>query len=53
MKNDGNVVFEYIGILLIRNVFQNDYKKLLENLQITDKILIKGIELIETHGNLG
>ncbi|CAK80294.1 unnamed protein product (macronuclear) [Paramecium tetraurelia] len=41
------------GILLLKNVFQNDYQKLVGSLQISNKITIKGIELIETHGNFG
>ncbi|CAD8080477.1 unnamed protein product [Paramecium sonneborni] len=41
------------GVLLLKNVFQNDFQNLIENLQISDKITIKGIELIETHGNFG
>ncbi|CAD8061941.1 unnamed protein product [Paramecium primaurelia] len=41
------------GILLLKNVFQNDYQKLIGSLQISDKITIKGIELIENHGNFG
>ncbi|CAD8160556.1 unnamed protein product [Paramecium octaurelia] len=41
------------GILLMKNVFQNDYEKLMGSLQISNKITIKGIELIETHGNYG
>ncbi|CAD8150381.1 unnamed protein product [Paramecium octaurelia] len=41
------------GFLLLKNVFQNDFQKLIESLQISDKITIKGIQLIETHGKFG